>query len=164
MKFWEITKLFFNPLFFQICLVLSNKKVILRYMAKYRSVNIDNVVAVTKALSDRNRLRVVLMLGSGELCLCQIIEMLSLAPSTVSKHMTVLRQAGLVEARKQGRWIYYKLSQSDNDENLQGIVTWAREALSGDRQTLDDARQLEIVKQMDNESLCQHYKKTKTDI
>jgi DNA-binding transcriptional ArsR family regulator len=49
------------------------------------------------------------MLTSGELCVCQVTEVLQLAPSTVSKHMSILRQAGLVEARKEGRWIYYRL-------------------------------------------------------
>jgi len=52
-----------------------------------------------------------MMLSGGELCACQIIEMLGLAPSTVSKHMSILRQAGLVETRKEGRWIYYRLAE-----------------------------------------------------
>ena len=56
-------------------------------------------LAITKALSDANRVRVLMGLTTGELCVCQIIEMLSLAPSTVSKHMSVLRQARLVESR-----------------------------------------------------------------
>ena len=66
---------------------------------------------ITKALSDENRIRALMMLTGGELCVCQIIEMLGLAPSTVSKHMSILRQAGLVETRKEGRWIYYRLSK-----------------------------------------------------
>ena len=56
-------------------------------------------LAITKALSDANRVRVLMGLTTGELCVCQIIELLSLAPSSVSKHMSVLRQARLVESR-----------------------------------------------------------------
>ena len=70
-------------------------------------------MAAAKALADENRVRVLLFLRDGkELCLCQIVEMLGLAPSTVSKHMAVLYQAGLVESRKEGRWIYYRLPAS----------------------------------------------------
>ncbi|MHC4156850.1 MAG: ArsR/SmtB family transcription factor [Planctomycetota bacterium] len=57
--------------------------------------------SIAKALSDENRVRALMMLSEGELCVCQLIEMLALAPSTVSKHMSILFQAGLVNARKQ---------------------------------------------------------------
>ena len=70
-------------------------------------------VAVTKALSDRNRIRALLALRRGELCVCQIIALLGLAPSTVSKHMSILKQAGLVKSRKEERWMHYSLPSSD---------------------------------------------------
>ena len=65
---------------------------------------------VTKALANENRVRVLLFLRGGEPCVCAIIEMLGLAPSTASKHLAILQQAGLVESRKVGRWIYYRLA------------------------------------------------------
>jgi DNA-binding transcriptional ArsR family regulator len=49
----------------------------------------------------------------GELCVCQIIELLGLVPSTVSKHMSILKQAGLVENRKEARWMYYRLPKKE---------------------------------------------------
>ena len=61
-------------------------------------------LAIAKALADENRARALMALGGGELCLCQIIEVLGMSPSTVSKHMSILHQAGLVERRKDGRW------------------------------------------------------------
>ena len=64
---------------------------------------------ITKALADENRVRTLLALRKGELCVCQITELFGLAPSTVSKHLSILFQAGLVESRKEGRWIYYQL-------------------------------------------------------
>ena len=66
-------------------------------------------MAVTKALADENRVRMLLALQKQELCLCQLIELVKLAPSTVSKHMSILRSARLVDARKDGRWMYYRL-------------------------------------------------------
>lgn len=69
----------------------------------------ENFLSVTKALSDKHRVRALLALRYGELCVCQITEFLKLAPSTVSKHMSILKQAGLVISRKQERWVYYRL-------------------------------------------------------
>ena len=64
-------------------------------------------MAITKALADENRVRVLLALQGGELCVCQITELFGLAASTISKHLSILYQAGLVDSRKDGRWIYY---------------------------------------------------------
>jgi len=64
---------------------------------------------ITKALSDESRVRVLLALRGGELCVCQLIDLLGSAPSTVSKHMTILVQADLALCRKAGRWHYYRL-------------------------------------------------------
>jgi DNA-binding transcriptional ArsR family regulator len=60
----------------------------------------------TKALADETRVRTLLSLRQGELCVCQITELFGLAPSTVSKHLSILFQAGLVDSRKDGRWMY----------------------------------------------------------
>ena len=64
---------------------------------------------ITKALADENRVRALLALRHGELCVCRITELFGLAVSTVSKHLSILYQAGLVESRKEGRWMYYRL-------------------------------------------------------
>jgi ArsR family transcriptional regulator len=64
---------------------------------------------VFKALSDKNRLRIMKMLETKPMCVCEITAVLSLAPSTVSKHLSLLHEAGLIEDRKQGRWVNYSL-------------------------------------------------------
>jgi len=69
------------------------------------------ILSITKALGDETRVRALLSVKDGELCLCQIIEVLGLAPSTVSKHMNVLQQAGLVQRRKRGKWHFYRLAE-----------------------------------------------------
>ena len=69
-----------------------------------------DLMAVTKALADESRVRILLALEAGELCVCQIVELLQLAPSTVSKHMSILKQARLLESRKEGRWMFYRLA------------------------------------------------------
>lgn len=68
------------------------------------------LLLITKALADLNRMRIVLALAGGELCVCQLQELLALAPSTTSKHLSILTNAGLLEMRKEGRWAYYRLT------------------------------------------------------
>ncbi len=63
-----------------------------------------DVVTIAKALSNENRVRILAILEGRELCVCQVIELLGLAPSTVSKHLSILKQARLIDGRKQGRW------------------------------------------------------------
>jgi ArsR family transcriptional regulator, arsenate/arsenite/antimonite-responsive transcriptional repressor len=113
-------------------------------------------IAVTKALSDANRVRTLMFLQGGELCLCQIIKMLALAPSTVSKHMAVLHNARLIESRKEGRWVFFSLADS-KDPVVQGAIKWAVDALAGDKQTRADAKAIKAVRKLNKEKLCSTY-------
>ncbi len=62
-----------------------------------------------KALADETRLTVLTMLQDGEMCVCEIMEALPLSQPAVSHHLKLLRQAGLVTDRRQGKWIYYRI-------------------------------------------------------
>ncbi len=64
-----------------------------------------------RALSDRTRLRIMHMLGGGELCVCDIVRVLDVPQPTASRHLAYLRCAGLVKCRKQGLWCYYRLAE-----------------------------------------------------
>ncbi len=65
---------------------------------------------IFKALSDSNRIRIVKMLQKKSLCVCEIKDILKLATSTVSKHLSILREAGLIVDWKDGKWINYKIN------------------------------------------------------
>ena len=117
-------------------------------------VTMRTMVNITKALADESRLRVLMALGGGELCVCQIVAMLGLAPSTVSKHVYLLRQAGLVEARKDGRWVYYRLAGSGADKAAREAVRWVQRHMADDPQIAQDARTLKAVLKMSPEELC----------
>jgi ArsR family transcriptional regulator, arsenate/arsenite/antimonite-responsive transcriptional repressor len=67
------------------------------------------LVAAAKGLAHPARLRLVAMLASGELCVCQLTAVLELAPSTVSQHLSVLSRGGLVAERKEGKLVFYRL-------------------------------------------------------
>ena len=77
---------------------------------KLEDVEMDDLVRVMKALSDPGRVRVLKLLRAGELCACEIIHGLGLAQPTVSRHMRVLADAGLVRPRKAGAWVRYSLA------------------------------------------------------
>ena len=68
--------------------------------------------SVSRSIADSTRVRILKMLEPGELCVCQITAILGLAPATVSKHLSLLKMSGLLSQRKQGRWVYYRLSDS----------------------------------------------------
>ena len=111
-------------------------------------------MAVAKALADDSRVRVLLALRRRELCVCQIIELLGLAPSTVSKHMSILRQARLVEGRKEGRWMHYRLAGEDSPPEATEAIEWVFRSLSGSPEIRRDAQRLKAIVKMDREKLC----------
>lgn len=65
---------------------------------------------IFKALSDVNRLKIVQLLKEGELCACELTFALSNSQSTVSHHLSVLKNAGLIKERKEGKWSYFRIS------------------------------------------------------
>lgn len=113
-----------------------------------------DVLEITKALADEKRLRILMALTGGELCVCQITELLELAPSTVSKHMSILRQARLVEGRKDGRWMYYRLAGRGASRAVRGAVAWTRRSLADAPQTVRDNKRLAKITCLDREALC----------
>jgi len=114
---------------------------------------LDDFIAISSALADPNRVRALLALRGGELCACQIIELLQLAPSTVSRHMAVLRQAGLVEVRKEGRWMYFRLPDESASPLVRSALEWTRQALARDVQARQDVKTLCCIVKEDPEEL-----------
>lgn len=114
----------------------------------------NEVLDIAKALADGNRLRALMALTEGELCVCQIIEMLELAPSTVSRHMSILRRAGLVETRKEGRWMYYRLASQGVSKAAKEAIAWGRRNLAGTPQIARDQKTLQKILQINREELC----------
>lgn len=113
-------------------------------------------MSIARALSDENRVRILMFLRHGDLCVCQIIEMLGLAPSTVSKHLSILRQADLIDSHKKGRWVYYHLASLPSPV-VAAALQWIQESLAEDRKTLEDDLVLERVKKACLVDLCVHY-------
>jgi ArsR family transcriptional regulator, arsenate/arsenite/antimonite-responsive transcriptional repressor len=111
----------------------------------------DKILKQTKALADGSRLRVIAALSRyPELCVCQITELLGLATATVSRHISVLQNAGLVESRKDGRWVYYRIS-GDFPER---IKLWVNEELMQSPDIEADKIRLDQITAIKVEELC----------
>ena len=107
---------------------------------------------VVKALSDFNRLRIVTALGCyDELCACQITELLQVTGATASRHLRVLQHAGILNSRKDGRWIYYRLTPPAGAES---VFNWLEESVSGSDEIKADSRALQKIVGIGREDLC----------
>ena len=102
-------------------------------------------MSVAKAMADENRVRMLMLLSGGELCVCRITELFGLSPSTTSKHLSILYQAGLVNARKEGRWIYYSLPGKEAAPVVVETIHWLDRALAGNPQIAADAVRLQSI-------------------
>ncbi|HHN65502.1 MAG TPA: ArsR family transcriptional regulator [Nitrospirae bacterium] len=103
-------------------------------------------LAITKALSDETRIRIMKLLEHGELCVCELMEVLGMGQSTVSKHLGILHSAGLVERRKEGTWSYYRLAEEAVNKYNLLFREVMRQVLNDDKQVKEDLRTLSKLK------------------
>src|SRR5208282_2676752 len=97
-------------------------------------------MAATKALSDPGRVRILLALRRRELCVCQITELFGFAPSTMSKHLSILHHAGLIQSRKTERWVHYRLPGRPVPTVVREALDWVRHSLAKTDETRTDAK------------------------
>ena len=109
---------------------------------------LQSAIGVLKAMGHPVRLRILAMLRGGELCVCQMTALLELATSTVSAHLADLKRAGLVNERKDGRWVFYRLTDEEPP-----VLASVWETVSRDRQLQADARLLRQIRKVDIEEL-----------
>jgi DNA-binding transcriptional ArsR family regulator len=112
---------------------------------------LSRTVDTLKALGHPVRLRLVAMLRGGELCVCQMTAVLGLAASTVSAHLTDLKRTGLVEERKEGRWVLHRLAE---DAAVSRHLEPVWKSIVGDPQVEEDARLLRDLRRVPVEELC----------
>lgn len=109
-----------------------------------RVKDLDALTAVYAALADPTRLRILALLGTGEICVCHIHASLDVPQPTASRHLAYLRKAGLVEARRDGIWMHYRLSALDNPVVAQ-VVKAALHALTHTEARVRDERRLQVA-------------------
>jgi len=107
---------------------------------------------ILKALSDLNRLRIVAALRRhDELCACQITQLLQVTGATVSRHLSVLQHAGLLDSRKEGRWVYYRLAPPTD---IAEVLQWLERSLAESKQMQADSKALKKIVGIGREELC----------
>ncbi len=112
------------------------------------------IVDIAKALGDPSRIRILIALKGRRLCVCQLVELLELAASTVSKHMSVLRQAWLVDYSKDGRWVYYHRAGPEAPKRARAALRWLDAHLEDDPVLRRDQARLEEILSRPLEESC----------
>ena len=128
-----------------------------RQLAKY-SFCVREFIRITKALADPNRVRVLLALRRQELCVCQIVELLRLAPSTISRHLSILNHAGMIVSRKTERWVYYRLPGKAAPIVVREAIAWIHKSLETTDETRADAEKLKRILKTDLAVICRRQK------
>jgi len=105
---------------------------------------------IFKALADRNRLRILKMLETRPLCVCEITAVLGIAQSSVSRHLGILREAGFVDDIKEGQWMIYSLA-CRGDDATRSIIAGIKRWLSDDPQIKSDRQK---ARQVNKEQIC----------
>ena len=107
---------------------------------------------VLKVLAEESRLRIFMALQGRELCVCQLILLLGLAPSTTSKHLALMYQAGIIEQRKDGRWAYYCISSQWKKQNE--FSQWLLANLDDSERIANDRARLAEILLMPLDEIC----------
>lgn len=116
------------------------------------------VLILMQALADETRLRILMALRQTELCVCQIQALLKLAPSTVSVHMRILHHAGMVEKRRQGKWVFFRLAGREAPPESQAAFRLIDRALADCLKVSTDRKHLDKLLCRPLEEVCRDNK------
>ncbi len=128
---------------------------------RYQPISCDalqSAVAAAAALGDPNRLRLLAACLEEERCVCQLVGLLGLSNATVSKHLTLLRTAGLIESRKEGRWVHYRLSTPPEDSAQADAMRLARRLAGSSHALQQDRARLDAICDMEPSEVARRVK------
>jgi len=110
---------------------------------------------VLKAVSDPTRARILKILESGEMCVCQIIAVIGLGQSTISKHLFLLRAAGLIKDRKDGKWVHYRLDGKSGNPYAGEMLRNLRKWLNDDPGIVRDREKTALARNAGPAAICE---------
>lgn len=112
-----------------------------------------DLIKLFSALSDQNRLRIISALKEyKDMCACQVVELLQISGATASKHLSLLKQIGLVDSYKDGRWVHYHLNTKNH--RFGQIRSWLEEQLDKTERIKQDRIELRDIMSQDREDIC----------
>lgn len=109
---------------------------------------------VMKAVSDPTRIRILKLLGAGELCVCQIVAVLAIPQSTTSQQLGILNRAGLLNSRKEGRWVFYSLARKSDNPFVSWLIGSLDDLLEDDETIASDRERMEQLSRIPFDELC----------
>jgi len=112
---------------------------------------IEEKTKIFKALSDPNRLRILKMLQTKSLCVCEITDVLRLATSTVSKHLSILKSTGFIIETKDGKWVNYLINPRPADARISSVLSTLDFWISDDQMIISDKQK---VQKVDRNEVC----------
>jgi ArsR family transcriptional regulator len=112
---------------------------------------IEEKTKIFKALSDPNRLRILKMLQTKSLCVCEITDVLQLATSTVSKHLSILKSTGFIIETKDGKWVNYLINPRPSDARISSVLSTLDFWISDDQMIISDKQK---VQKVDRNEVC----------
>jgi len=111
--------------------------------------------AVLKAAADPTRVRILKILEGGEMCACQVVAILSLGQSTVSKHLCLLRAAGLVKDRRDRKWVHYALGRGTGSPVADRMLRNLRGWLNDDPVIANDRERAAMARAIGPDGICE---------
>jgi len=110
---------------------------------------------VMKSVADPTRVRILKVLEGGEACVCQIVAVLALSQSTVSKHLFLLKMAGLVKERQEKKWVHYSLDGSGGSPYARKMLAALKGWLNDDPVIARDRRREGLAREIGPEEICE---------
>ncbi|MBN2468897.1 MAG: metalloregulator ArsR/SmtB family transcription factor [Deltaproteobacteria bacterium] len=115
---------------------------------------------IFQALSDETRLRVMKLLQERELCVCELIQVLEMSQPRISRHLSVLKNAGLVNDRREGKWVYYSLKKGAENDDVKPILETISLVANDDSVVRNDNKNLKkAVRLSEIEGCCSSRKR-----
>jgi ArsR family transcriptional regulator len=122
----------------------------------------NELISIAKAFGDPSRVRILVALREGELCVCELCDALAVTQSTLSTHLQIIRKAGLISARKQGKWMYYAIAPKAQ-RLVRMMFQLFSESLNEDATLRRDAKKLtQRLSMRDGGACCVGFKDGKT--
>ncbi len=124
------------------------------YMFIYERQPMKEIAIIFKALSDDTRLRVIKLLQERELCVCELMQVLDMSQPRISRHMSVLKNAGFVDDRREGKWVHYFLCNGTDNEDIKRILQSFSQMANDNKLVQEDKKKLKKALRLSEKKIC----------